>query len=159
MITNYNTGAFSDEHIPSVLDIFKGEREIKGRQVLIEICDTSGDSEMGEHRKLVYKDGDLFMLCCAINNTDSQEMLNSFDVEIKQCNSDAPILMIGTKSDMRSDDSEQCTPSDQLRQMSQESGFCDYIETSSKNWQDKNVMKAFQKAINIAYRSKYDEDD
>ena len=33
MITNYNTSAYNTDYIPSVLDIFKGEREINGHKV------------------------------------------------------------------------------------------------------------------------------
>ena len=47
MINNYNTNAFSDEHIPNVLDVFNGTREIDGHEVQIEIVDTSGDDLLG----------------------------------------------------------------------------------------------------------------
>ena len=33
MITNYNTNAFNDDHVPNVLDVFRGPREIDGREV------------------------------------------------------------------------------------------------------------------------------
>ena len=31
LINNYNTNAFSDEHIPNVLDVFRGPLEIDGK--------------------------------------------------------------------------------------------------------------------------------
>ena len=35
--------------------------------------------------------------------------------------------------------------------------FSDTLETSSKNWQDQNVKKAFNRAIKLAYFQKYPE--
>ena len=101
MITNYNTNAFSDEHIPNVLDVFNGEREIGGQLVQIEIVDTSGDNLLGANRQLVYGGTDCFMLCCAVNNRDSLDALVSFKAEVRSVNSKAPIVLVGTKTDLR----------------------------------------------------------
>ena len=30
MVINYNTSAFNEEHVPSVLDVYRGEREFDG---------------------------------------------------------------------------------------------------------------------------------
>ena len=154
LITNFNTSAFSTEHIPSVLDVFRGTRDIGDHQVKIEIVDTSGDSLLGSNRQLVYGNTDCFMLCVAFNNRDSLDRVMNFKNEIRSENQDAPVVLVGTKSDMR-DGEEDCLTKEDLDQQSIEHGFSDTLETSSKNWQDKNVKKAFNRAIKLAYYWKY----
>ena len=35
LIVTYNTGQFNEDHVPSVLDVFTGEREFDGKPVKI----------------------------------------------------------------------------------------------------------------------------
>ena len=46
LIVNYNNGTFNEDKVPNTLDVFKGELEIDGRPVNIEIIDTSGDPHL-----------------------------------------------------------------------------------------------------------------
>ena len=137
-----------------MLDVFKGTREIEGHHVEIEIVDTAGDNLLGTNRALVYPNTDCFMLCVAVNNRVTLDLVNDFKVEIKTVNPRAPILLVGTKKDMRSD-SEGCIPKAELEQQSREMGFQGIVETSSKEWQDTNIKKAFNQAIKLAYYHKY----
>ena len=73
---------------------------------------------MIDSRKLVYSDADILMLCCAVNNKDSQDVLGGFNAEFKLCNSTAPIILVGTKSDMRQESPNECTLSSVLKEKS-----------------------------------------
>ena len=68
LIHNYLHNAFSDEYEPTVLDVYRGTKNVKGRQIDIEIHDTSGDEQLGVNRKSQYQDADVFMICVAVNN-------------------------------------------------------------------------------------------
>jgi small GTP-binding protein len=67
MITNYLFNSFSDEYEPTVLDVYRGTKNVKKKQYEIEIHDTSGDEHLGVNRKIQYKGADAFVICCATN--------------------------------------------------------------------------------------------
>ena len=50
LIHNYLHNQFSDEYEPTVLDVYRGTKNVKGSQVEIEIHDTSGDDHLGVNR-------------------------------------------------------------------------------------------------------------
>ena len=89
------------------------------------------------------------MLCVAVNNRDSLDMIKSFKNEIRVVNLTAPVLLVGTKNDVRETE-EDCLTMQDLEKESKEYKFLDTMETSSKNWQEGSVKKAFNKAIDIA---------
>ena len=68
LIHNYLHNQFSEEYEPTVLDVYRGTKNINNRQVVLEIHDTSGDDQLGFNRKTQYMGCDLFMICVAVNN-------------------------------------------------------------------------------------------
>ena len=50
LIRNYLDNTFSDEYEPTVLDVYKGTKAVRKRQIDIEIHDTSGDEHLGVNR-------------------------------------------------------------------------------------------------------------
>ena len=71
LITNYLNNSFSEDYEPTVLDVFRGIKNVKKKQIEIEIHDTSGDEHLGVNRKVQYKDADCFMICVACNQPSS----------------------------------------------------------------------------------------
>ena len=100
LITNYLENSFTDEYEPTVLDVFKGIKEVKKKQINMEIHDTSGDEHLGVNRKIQYKDADCFMICVASNQPTSLESVSRWIAEIKEVEPFVPIALILTKSDI-----------------------------------------------------------
>ena len=71
-----------EDDAPTVLDVYRGTKNIKGRQVSIEIHDTSGDDQLGFNRKTQYQGCDVFMICVAINNINSLNNVEKWRNEI-----------------------------------------------------------------------------
>ena len=67
LITNYVDNSFTEDYEPTVLDVYKGTKNIDDQLFNIEIHDTSGDEHLGVNRATVYKGADVFMICCAAN--------------------------------------------------------------------------------------------
>lgn len=67
LITNYLHNTFTEDYEPTVLDVFKGIKNVKKKQIEIEIHDTSGDEHLGVNRKVQYKDADVFLICVGAN--------------------------------------------------------------------------------------------
>ena len=52
MIRNYLQNSYSDDYEPTVLDVYRGVKAVKGKQISIEIHDTSGDEHLGINRQV-----------------------------------------------------------------------------------------------------------
>ena len=101
LIRNYLNNDFSDNYEPTVLDVFRGPKQFEGKQLELEIHDTSGDQHLGVNRQVCYNRTDCFMLCVAINNRTSFENINKWRAEIRQVCQETPIILVGTKKDLR----------------------------------------------------------
>ena len=82
LITNYLNNSFTEDYEPTVLDVYRGIKNVQKKQIEIEIHDTSGDEHLGVNRKVQYKDADVFMICVAANNPASLENTFKWRAEI-----------------------------------------------------------------------------
>ena len=82
LITNYLRNTFTDDYEPTVLDVFRGTKNVGGNQVEVELHDTSGDEHLGVNRKVQYQDADCFLICVACNSNDSFESIPKWKAEI-----------------------------------------------------------------------------
>ena len=71
LIRNYLENVFTDNYEPTVLDIFRGTKNVKKKQIELEIHDTSGDDHLGVNRAIQFQGADIFMVCVAVNSRDS----------------------------------------------------------------------------------------
>ena len=159
LITNYLENSFTDEYEPTVLDVFKGIKEVKKKQINMEIHDTSGDEHLGVNRKIQYKDADCFMICVASNQPTSLESVSRWINEIQEVEPYVPIALILTKSDileMADEDDENSVSMEKITKAKEDSGLTVAAKTSSKEWEDFNVHKAFNKTLTAAYIFKYE---
>ena len=51
LIVNYLRNEFSEEYEPTVLDVYRGTKNVDQKQIELEIHDTSGDEHLGVNRK------------------------------------------------------------------------------------------------------------
>ncbi|ELP90189.1 Rho GTPase, putative [Entamoeba invadens IP1] len=116
----------------------------------MEIWDKGGQEEY----RLIpssYPNTTCFVLCFSIINLDTFKSLKTLWLpEIRRLNRDIPILLVGLKSDLResNEKAERNYPIKGL-QMAKDIGACGYVECSSMN--DSNVNMVFKKAIQISY--------
>ena len=100
LIRNYLDNTFSEEYEPTVLDVYKGTKAVKRRQIDIEIHDTSGDEHLGVNRQIQYKGADVFIVAVAANNPDSLQSVPRWVTEIRSIRPETPILIVLTKGDL-----------------------------------------------------------
>lgn len=155
LITNYLNNSFSEDYEPTVLDVYKGIKNVKKKQLEIEIHDTSGDEHLGVNRKVQYKDADCFMICVGCNQESSLESVARWKAEIQEIEPEKPIALILTKSDLAEfiDDAVTFTT---IKEKRKDQNLTIAAETSSKVWEDFNVHKAFNKTLTAAYAFKYE---
>ena len=63
--------------------------------------DTSGDPLHTLSRKISYNQADCFMICVAINDRTSYENIEQWKDEIRVNCPETPIIIVGTKTDLR----------------------------------------------------------
>ena len=100
LIRNYLENSFSEDYEPTVLDIYRGTKNVKKKQIGIEIHDTSGDQHLGVNRQTQYRDADVFMVCVAANNRDSLAHIPDWQNEITMTEPQKPVMLVLTKSDL-----------------------------------------------------------
>ena len=68
LMRSYLSSNFSeDDYTPTVLDVYKGRKNVESTPVDVEIHDTSGDENLSVSRHIQYNDTDLFVLCVAVD--------------------------------------------------------------------------------------------
>ena len=140
MINGYIKNNYEAAKIPTVLDVFTSKRKIDDHVVTISIVDTDGtdgdNNLLGTKRALAYPNTDCFMLCVAVDNRETLERVNAFKNEIVAVVPRMPILLVGTKIDVRDKNEKKCISTDELKKLYLEMGFLGIAETSFTEWED-----------------------
>ena len=151
LIVNYLHNKFTEDYEPTVLDIYKGQKALNKEQVDVEIHDTSGDKQLAESRKVQYAGADVFMLCVAVNKLTSYTNIKDWVAEIYSTTPNKPIMLVLTKSDI--EDGAEVTLKMLKEATKKVDGLFDgALKTSSKEWEDFNVHKAFTKTLSVALK-------
>ena len=95
------------------------------------------------------------MICFATNARSSFDNIERWRNEIQTVEDDKPIILIQTKSDLAEIAEEPVDFAEETQKYCSEEGFHGAALTSSKEWEDFNVHKAFDKTLRTAYTFKY----
>ncbi|KAL0963092.1 hypothetical protein UPYG_G00349590 [Umbra pygmaea] len=162
MIVSYTTNGYPTEYNQTGFDVFSGQVQVEETPVRIQLLDTAGQDVFDDFRSLSYTHTDVFLLCFSVVNPSSfHNITNKWIPEIRACNPSAPIVLVGTQSDLLSDvnvliNLACCGVKPVLapvaRRMAQKIRAADYVECSSLT--QKNLKEAFDAAIFAAIKHK-----
>eukprot|EP01115_Flamella_aegyptia_P003319 TRINITY_DN1556_c0_g3_i3.p1 TRINITY_DN1556_c0_g3~~TRINITY_DN1556_c0_g3_i3.p1 ORF type:complete len:200 (+),score=50.67 TRINITY_DN1556_c0_g3_i3:700-1299(+) len=151
MLISYTEGKFPKEYVPTVFDNYEATIIVEGKEVKFSLWDTAGQEGYARIRTLSYPKTDIFLLCFAVTNHPS--FINVKDrwfVEIKHHCPNVPLIVVGTKSDLRTDEGtleslrkEGKSPitEEEAQQMVKDLGALKYLECSALTRQGlKNVF-------------------
>lgn len=146
------------EYIPTVFDNYSANVMVDNKPVNLGLWDTAGQEDYDRLRPLSYPQTDVFLLCFSIISTVSFENVKSkWWPEIQTHAAGVPIVLVGTKSDLRHDQEmvkqlaaknmRMITP-EEIAQRAREIGAIAHVECSALT--QEGLKTVFDDAIRAA---------
>ncbi|XP_059560865.1 rho-related GTP-binding protein RhoE [Myotis daubentonii] len=132
---------FPENYVPTVFENYTASFEIDTQRIELSLWDTSGSPYYDNVRPLSYPDSDAVLICFDISRPETLDsVLKKWKGEIQEFCPNTKMLMVGCKSDLRTDVStlvelsnHRQTPVsyDQGANMAKQIGAATYIECSA----------------------------
>ncbi|CAA0823331.1 Rac-like GTP-binding protein ARAC7 [Striga hermonthica] len=147
----YTSNKFPTDYIPTVFDNFSANVAVDGNIVNLGLWDTAGQEDYSRLRPLSYRGADIFVLAFSLISRASYEnVLKKWMPELRRFAPNVPIVLVGTKLDLRDDRgylADHVITTSQGEELRKQIGAAAYIECSSKTQQ--NVKAVFDTAIKV----------
>jgi len=102
LLISYTTNSFPSDYIPTVFDNYNANTIVDNQAINLSLWDTAGSDEFNQLRPLSYPGTDVFLICFSIFSPESfTNISKKWLPEIRATCPDAPILLVGLKSDLR----------------------------------------------------------
>lgn len=162
----YTTNKFPTDYIPTVFDNMSVEINVNKKDWEIDLFDTAGQEQYERLRPMSYPNTNVFLVCFSVMNRDSfQNVKHVWKPELNQHASGVPIMLVGTKADLRDDagavaelEGKSQTPvtEAEAKELQKQIGAVTYVECSAKTGQ--GVKDVFQECISTGMKHKLGPD-
>ena len=156
MILRYVTGKFNKNLLSTSYEEYSKNVIIDGKAINLKVWDTSGD-ELDRMRASFYYLANVFLVCFSIDLPNSfKDVKLKWISEISNHNPKIPVILVGTKSDLRSNKStvEKLKKNKQVpvsykdgMGLTKQIGAAKYLECSAL--EQKEVNKVFEESIHF----------
>ncbi|CAG2228098.1 rho-related GTP-binding protein RhoU-like [Mytilus galloprovincialis] len=155
LVVSYTTNGYPTEYTPTAFDNFSVVITIDEAPVQLQLCDTAGQDDFDSLRPLCYPNTNVFLLCFSVvTPTSFHNVTEKWVPEIRKHCPKAPIVLVGTQSDLRNDVKvlielahykEEPIPESEAKLLAERIGAADYVECSALT--QKNLKEVFDTAI------------
>ncbi|XP_066583320.1 ras-related protein ced-10-like isoform X2 [Prorops nasuta] len=155
LVVSYSTNGFPGEYVPTAFDNYNVVVNVDGQPINVQLCDTAGQDDFDPLRSLCYPETDVFLVCFSVVCPSSYHSVATRWInEVQKYCPNAPIILVGTKSDLRSDVrlmlqlaayGQSPITTTQGHQLAHRLGAVSYVETSALTQHD--LKEAFDQAI------------
>lgn len=151
LLISFAKNEFPEDYVPTVFDNYNATVDVDGKDLTLGLWDTAGQEDYEKLRPLSYPGTHVFLVCFAVISGSSYENVESKWVpELKKNCPGTPMLLVGTKSDMRGSvkpNTRVLTKEDGVN-MAKKIKAVKYLECSAKTRE--GVKEVFEEALNIA---------
>ncbi len=162
MLVSYTSNAFPYDYVPTVFDNYAANVMVDGRVVNLGLWDTAGQDDYDRLRPLAYPATDVFLLLYSVISPVTLENVKAkWAPEIRRHCPGAPVLLVGTKSDLRSDANVQAAMSQrglrmvdtaEAEKVAQDIGAAAHFECSALT--QESLKAVFDELIRVALNAK-----
>src|SRR3989337_125004 len=104
LLLSYIRKDFSTEYTPTIFDNYSVNLMIDDKIVQLGLWDTAGQEDYDKLRPLSYPQSDVFLICFSITSRNSfNNVVEKWVPEVNHHCPFTPILLVGTKVDLRCD--------------------------------------------------------
>jgi len=157
LLISYTTNSFPGEYVPTVFDNYNANAIVEGNPVNLGLWDTAGSEEYDTLRPLSYPGTDVFLICFSLFSPESfDNVTNKWHKEITEHAPDAPIILVGTKLDLRSkpeaiqslkDNGQEPISLKKGEELAKKLGAKRYLECSALT--QEGLAKVFEEAVKV----------
>mmetsp|Transcript_12155 Transcript_12155/g.19626 ORF Transcript_12155/g.19626 Transcript_12155/m.19626 type:complete len:208 (-) Transcript_12155:397-1020(-) len=105
LLIAYTSNSFPQEYVPTVFDNYSANVMVDSKTISLGLWDTAGQEGYARIRTLSYPKTDIFLLCFSVVNHPSfVNVKDRWYVEIKHHCPNVPMIIVGTKTDLRTDE-------------------------------------------------------
>ena len=165
LLVSYSQNSFPEDYVPTVFDNYNANVLWRNKTVQLQLWDTAGQEDYDKLRPLSYPETDVFIMCFDVTNGTSFENIGEKWVnEIRNCCPKVPIVLCGTKSDLRDSPEflrglelkgQRIVPGDEARRAVAEFGLVDYVECSART--QRGLKRLFETCIEAVLAPKKKE--
>ena len=104
LLITYTSGDFPKQYVPTIFDNYSCNLMVSGKTINLGLWDTVGQDDYNRIRPLSYPHTDVFLVCFSLVNPSSYENVRAkWFLEVTHHCPNAPIILVGTKMDLRDD--------------------------------------------------------
>ena len=163
LLVVFKDNDFPETYIPTVFETYVTDIQLdNGPLVELGLWDTAGQDDYERLRPLSYPGTDVVLICFSIDMPDSLENVREKWVpEINHYLPKVPIVLVGNKADLRSDDytirelarnGQKPVSFEEGERMAARIGAVCYMETSAI--ENKGVREVFETATKVSFRKR-----
>ncbi|ETO04447.1 hypothetical protein RFI_32949 [Reticulomyxa filosa] len=127
LLISYTTNDFPKDYIPTVFNNYNATVMVDNKQINL-----AGQEDYDRLRPLSYPQTQVFLVCFSLISEDSySNVTEKWVPEISHHAPGVPIILVGTKADLRNDTKHKCMQNEMGEKLKKDIGAVKYIECSA----------------------------